>query len=80
LPQQLHTNMICAGTCRLKFLCCCVAALVMAEVFYPAEYISAGLHALGSCSTGAMDLGAVFEYVNVYGLVCVSILPANVSF
>ncbi len=52
----------------------------MAEVFYPAEYISAGLHALGSCSTGAMDLGAVFEYVNVYGLVCVSILPANVSF
>ncbi len=60
LPQQLqlHTNMTCTGTCCLKFLCCCVAALVMACSCDPAaaECISARLHALGSCSTGVPDL------------------------
>ncbi len=35
---------------------------------YPAEYISAGPRALDSCSTGATELGAVFEYVHVYAL------------
>ncbi len=37
-------------------------------VFYPAEYVSAGLRALDSCSTGhlgAADLGAVLEYVHI---------------
>ncbi len=34
----------------------------------PAEHISAGLHVLDNCSTGAADLGAVFEYVHMYAL------------
>ena len=43
----------------------------------PAEYISAGLHVLYSCSTGAADLGAVFEYVHIYALslTCLCLQP-----
>lgn len=57
-------------------LCCCLAALVKADdiTFNAAEYVTAGLHVLDSCSY-ARDLGAVFKR-----LVIVSFMPVSVSF
>ncbi len=44
----------------------------------PAEYTSAGVHALDSCSTGAADLGVVVEYVHIYALslTCLCLHPS----
>ncbi len=60
-----------------------VCPMVMADgiAFYAAEYISAGLHVLDSCSTYASDLGAIFKYVQVcaLSLTCYCLLPARKS-
>jgi hypothetical protein len=78
LKVRLHKQT--QGPVISKVLCCRLAALVTADRtnFCPAEYTSAGLHVLNSCSTRAADLGAIFKYVHVYALslTCLRLHPS----